>query len=180
MYSLLNVNVCLLASCYLPPGKGAKYCDEYVCLFACLSVCPLGYLRNHTPNFTNFCKCWVLVLTMVVARPSSCGVVVPYVLSVLWMTACWPLRHVMCIPKRQQDRVAKTTVSILTEFRSMMKTKYSWLVAPGSEVCYLWFLFVCGRIACTVAFRSYLLPPPQVGGVMFWLVFVRLFVSTIT
>jgi len=28
-----------------PAGKVAKYCDEYV---VCVSVCPRGYLRNHT------------------------------------------------------------------------------------------------------------------------------------
>ena len=27
------------ASCYFVSGTGAKYCDEYVCLFVCLSVC---------------------------------------------------------------------------------------------------------------------------------------------
>jgi len=26
----------------------AKYCDEYVCLWVCRSVCPPEYLRNHT------------------------------------------------------------------------------------------------------------------------------------
>jgi len=27
------------------------YCDEYVCLCVCLSVCPRGYLRNHSTMF---------------------------------------------------------------------------------------------------------------------------------
>jgi len=31
-----------------PAGVVAKYCDEYVCLWVCLSVCPRGYLRDHT------------------------------------------------------------------------------------------------------------------------------------
>jgi len=32
-------------------GTIAKYCDEYVCVWCvCLSVCPQGYLRNHTRN----------------------------------------------------------------------------------------------------------------------------------
>jgi len=31
-----------------PTGEVAKYCDEYVWLSACLSVCPREYLRNHT------------------------------------------------------------------------------------------------------------------------------------
>jgi len=32
----------------LRPGKGAKYCDEYVSLSVCLAVCPLAKLENHT------------------------------------------------------------------------------------------------------------------------------------
>ena len=30
------------------PGKGAKYCDQRVCMFVCLFVYPLTYLKNHT------------------------------------------------------------------------------------------------------------------------------------
>jgi len=32
----------------LPAGAVAKYCNEYSCV--CVSVCPRGYLRNHTRN----------------------------------------------------------------------------------------------------------------------------------
>jgi len=31
-----------------PAGAVAKYCDEYVCLWVCPSVCPPANLRNHT------------------------------------------------------------------------------------------------------------------------------------
>jgi len=31
-----------------PAGAVAKYCDEYVCVSVCPSVCLQGYLRNHT------------------------------------------------------------------------------------------------------------------------------------
>jgi len=35
-------------------GAVAKYCDEY----ACVSVCPRGYLQNHTCNvYRTFCAC---------------------------------------------------------------------------------------------------------------------------
>jgi len=37
-----------------PAGAVAKYCDEYVCLWVCLSVCPLGYLRNKTRDLYQF------------------------------------------------------------------------------------------------------------------------------
>jgi len=29
----------------------ARYCDERVCLFVCLSVCTIAYLRNHAFEF---------------------------------------------------------------------------------------------------------------------------------
>jgi len=50
----------------------------YVCLY--VFVCPRSYLRNNTstPIF--------IILPMAVARSSSGGVVISYVLPVLWMT----------------------------------------------------------------------------------------------
>jgi len=38
-----------LAICFAL-GSVAKYCDEHVCVCVCvcMSVCPQGYLRNHT------------------------------------------------------------------------------------------------------------------------------------
>jgi len=61
--------------CYSAPDRGAEYCDERVCV--CLSV------RDHIfgdtrPIFTNF----LCVLPMAVARSSSGGVVIRYVLPV--------------------------------------------------------------------------------------------------
>jgi len=31
----------------LRPDMGAKYCDKRVCMYVCLSVCPLACLKNH-------------------------------------------------------------------------------------------------------------------------------------
>ena len=42
-----------------PAGAVAKYRDEYVC-HVCLSVCPRGYLRNHTRDLYHF-LCMLLV-----------------------------------------------------------------------------------------------------------------------
>jgi len=41
--------LCLLFTVFftLVTEAVAKYCDEYVSLWVCLSVCPRGYLRNH-------------------------------------------------------------------------------------------------------------------------------------
>jgi len=39
-----------------------KYCDEQVSLFLCLSVCPRGYLQNHTRSlYQIFCACCMSV-----------------------------------------------------------------------------------------------------------------------
>jgi len=39
---------------YSPAGAVAKYCDEYICV----SVCPRGYLRNHTRDlYQSFFAC---------------------------------------------------------------------------------------------------------------------------
>ena len=52
----------------------------------CVFVCPRSYLRNYTSDLHQI---FVHVTYMAVARSSSGGVVIRYVLPVLWMThAC--------------------------------------------------------------------------------------------
>jgi len=58
-------------------GRDAKFCDEYVCL----SVCRQAYLTNHLTGLHEFL---CLSPVVAVARSSSDGVVVWYVLPVLW------------------------------------------------------------------------------------------------
>jgi len=71
---------------YSTPDRGAEYCDERVCLSMRVSVClPV---RDHIfgatrPIFTKF----LCMLLMAVARSSSGGVVLRYVLTVSWMTS---------------------------------------------------------------------------------------------
>jgi len=59
-------------------GVGIIVTDERV------SVCPLAYLENNrtSPNFLS-------MLYMAVARSSSGGAALGYVLPVLWMTSCF-------------------------------------------------------------------------------------------
>ena len=70
----------------LCPGRGADYCDQFVCLFVCLSVflsvcacvcvCPRAYLWNRWTDLHDF-----LGRSHVdVARSSSGGAVIRYVL----------------------------------------------------------------------------------------------------
>jgi len=66
-----------------PPGKaGADYCDQFVHLSVCLSVCPLAYLWNRWTDLRDF----LCISPVAVARPSSSGVAIRYEL-VLWMTS---------------------------------------------------------------------------------------------
>jgi len=65
---------------YSAPGSGAEYCDERVCL--CFRLSAIISSKRHRPIFTNF----LCMLPMAVARSCSGGVVIGYVLPVLWMT----------------------------------------------------------------------------------------------
>jgi len=69
---------------FIPPGSGADYCDQLVCL----SVCICLYARKHIsgisgPIRTKFCT----QIPVAVARSSSDGAALSYVLLVLWMTS---------------------------------------------------------------------------------------------
>jgi len=44
----MHIPVFILRIFALPVGVVAKYCDKYVCV--CVSVCPWGYLCNHSRN----------------------------------------------------------------------------------------------------------------------------------
>jgi len=68
---------------YFAPKSGAKYCDERVRMYVCLSLCSLAYLKNDTSELHEF---FVHV---------TCGRVSDffwrYALPVLWMTSCSPI-----------------------------------------------------------------------------------------
>jgi len=66
---------------YFAPIMVRNYCDEYVCV----SVCPRGYLRNHTWSLPN-CLC---MLPMAVTWSSSSIIALCFELLVLWMTSCF-------------------------------------------------------------------------------------------
>ena len=69
-----------------PPVIGsAEYCDELVCLSVCLCL----PVRDHNFGTTRpiFIEFFLCVLSMVVARSSSDGVMIRYAFQVLWMTS---------------------------------------------------------------------------------------------
>ena len=64
---------------YSAPDRVAEYCDELVCLSVCVCLSVRDHVFGSTrPIFTSF----LCVLPVAVARSSSDGVVVRYVLSV--------------------------------------------------------------------------------------------------
>jgi len=54
----ISINIChwVFISYYFTSGRGAKYCNEYVCLSLRLSVCSHNS-KTARPNFTDFCAC---------------------------------------------------------------------------------------------------------------------------
>jgi len=60
-----------------PPDRRTEYCDERVCLSACVFVCPRSYLWNCTSN-----------LHPMHVTYGRGDFVIRYVFPVLWMTSC--------------------------------------------------------------------------------------------
>jgi len=69
------------------PSEPVAYVDLCVCasvrLSVCLSVCQHTFLKNHTSELHHQI---LRMLPVAVARSSSGGVAIRYVLPVLWMT----------------------------------------------------------------------------------------------
>ena len=85
---------------YFARGRGAKYCDEYICL----SVCLLAHItcKPHGRTSPNF-SC---MLPMTVARFSSNGFAVSCFFPVLWMTSYFHTTgrlRVICITKQPEQ-----------------------------------------------------------------------------
>ena len=101
----IGLNVYLLFRIYpsistfkllLRPDRGAEYWDQFVCLYVCRYVClsasiSLELLDRSGRNFVGRS-------TVAVARSSTSGVTLRYVLPVLWMTSRLALMGVT--PKR--------------------------------------------------------------------------------
>ena len=68
----------------LPPGKGAKQCDERVCMSVCLSACISQ--KQHVQTSRNLLYRYVLSVVVLWRHCNTLG----YVLPILWMTLCLP------------------------------------------------------------------------------------------
>jgi len=64
----------------LRPERSAKYCEWWLCLFICLPVCLFVRITQKPHKF-------LCMLPVAVARSSSDGILIHYVLPVLWMTS---------------------------------------------------------------------------------------------
>jgi len=73
--------------CYFPSSGEAKYCDDRVRRLVCLSVCFLSANISISEITTPIFRKFLCVLPMALARSSSAGVAIRYVLPVLWMTS---------------------------------------------------------------------------------------------
>ena len=119
----------------LHPGSGAGYCDQFVCLSVCLSV------REHTfgtagPIFMNFlCRAPVAV-----ARSSSGGVTIRYVLLVLRMTSRLAVMGRMAMRGRL-NLWPTTTSGIAIPGQSLMSVNALFTF----EVSLVWQFLYCGQ-----------------------------------
>ena len=96
----LSVHTCATKgrNYYSAPVRGAEYCDQLFCLSVWLSVCPWAYLWSLEPldrSLWNF-----LQIPIAVTRSPSGGIVIRYVLPVLWMTSCLAVMGCMAMRGR--------------------------------------------------------------------------------
>jgi len=74
--------------CHSAPDRGAKYCDERVCVHVCVCVCLSAIISSEVSlRGGRSSPIFLYVLPMGAARSSTGGVLICYVLPVLWMTS---------------------------------------------------------------------------------------------
>ena len=79
----------VLVKCILlRPGRGAEYCDQFVRLFVCLCVCVCLPANIYLESLDRSSRNFFVQIPVAVARSSSGGVAIRYVLLVLRMTSC--------------------------------------------------------------------------------------------
>ena len=125
-----RVNSVCFVTRHFASGRRAKYCGESVCLSVCLSVHSHNS-KTTPPKFAQF----LCVLPYGVARSSSGGVAIRYVLPVLWITSCFHimiLLRVMCIPS--SDITTSITGQISTKLCTTIKTSYQLLIVSRPPV----------------------------------------------
>jgi len=100
------------AHCYFAPSRGAKYCDERVCM----SVCPSHSSKNDVSKLHEiFC---LYVLSVVIAWSFSDDNAIRYVLPVLQMTSCFLIMGHMArgVGNNEVGAVLKQAIKISNVF----------------------------------------------------------------
>jgi len=127
-----------------PGGRGAKCCDEYVCL----SVCSQNS-KTTWPNFTKICACCLWFLDSALFLTALRYVV--YFRFCGWhrvfITALW---RMMRITNRQQNTTSITARQANKIFLNDKIRKYwLWVALQRDEVCYrrllCFYLCPCGH-----------------------------------
>ena len=90
----------ILLRLYFASNRGAKYCDQCVCMFVCLFIClPAHVSQNTHLYFISFLYRYMIHVAM--TRSFSDGSAVSYVLPVLWTMSCF---HIMNQVSQNQRR----------------------------------------------------------------------------
>ena len=80
---------------YLAPGRGAKYCDEYVCMFVFMFVVPLAS-QKHVQTPRNF----VHMLLVAVAPLYTSGFVDDVMFARNWLYGAWLIGRLLKVTHR--------------------------------------------------------------------------------
>ena len=146
-----------------PPIGQRSIVMMFVCLSVCVRVCVFVCRRSYPQNYTsNLQHTFCCMLPMAVVRSSSCGVLIRYVLPVLWMTS-YLLKSQGCSTSPPSGSAVHTQCAVIwvagqrthgTTFRALKVT--SRVAKPGAEsavydclVCYL----STSRCLCTMRRR---------------------------
>jgi len=116
-YRIISAIYCTRVACklqHMSLGRRAEYCDDHICLFACLSV------REHIsgttrPIFTKFCACYL--------RPwqQRCGLSLSVVHQLVVMLNQWSCTVVACVVLR-----VRPWSDAATARRSSLAWRASW------------------------------------------------------
>jgi len=82
----------------LPIGEPSIAISVSVCMSFGVCVCVYVCLRSYLWNYPSDLRQFLCMLPMTVARPSSCGVVIRYVLPVLWIMSHLYLLPIAVLP----------------------------------------------------------------------------------
>ena len=106
---VVNAISCYL-HCYFAPGRSAKYRDLHVCLSVChVPLCICLCARISRKPHGQISPKFLCMLPVAVARSCSDGVVLHYVLPVLWMTSCFHATVTHVFPLSSDSVTAETT-----------------------------------------------------------------------